>query len=570
MSRGDTRAGSFSIEMGLGVTKRGQALLNDPLLNKGTCFTAEERRALGLEGLLPPAISTFEEQQLRAYENYQRSKDDVAKYLFLSALQDRNETLFYRLVIDHIEEMAPIIYTPTVGRVCEEYSHIFRRPRGIYISTRDKGRMIDVLRAARREEARIIVLTDNEGILGLGDLGVGGMGIPIGKLALYTAGAGIHPAACLPIDFDVGTDNEALLADPLYLGVRHKRLRGAPYFELLDELVEAIAAVLPGVVVQWEDFSNDNAFAILERYRTRIACFNDDIQGTGAIVAAGIETALHRLGRSIRDERVVFYGAGASGGGCAMSVRGLMAAAGLNDAAIRDRVVLLDSRGLIVADRPGLSGHKAALAAPTSLVQSFRPAGSGPLGLMDVVRGFKPTIVVGCSGQPGAFTEDIVRAIHAGCPRPIILALSNPTKKIEATPENIIRWTDGAATIGTGSPFPPVDYQGAKIAVGQGNNALIFPGVGLGAIAVGARWLPDSVFLAASQAVAEYSSTLTKREDPIFPPIESLRAVSGDVARAVGRAIVEARASRDFTEAEIDARVDAVMWEPVYRPYRAQ
>jgi malic enzyme len=553
----------------LGVTLRGTALLNDPFLNKGTCFTSEERKTLGLDGLLPAAVSTPEEQQGRVLENYAKVGDDIQRYLFLAGLQDRNETLFYRMLVDHFDELAPIIYTPTVGKACEEFSRIYRRPRGIYVSAESRGNVLATLRAAGRNEGvRNIVATDNEGILGLGDLGVGGMGIPIGKLALYTAGAGIHPTSCLPLDLDVGTDNEALLRDPLYLGLRRPRLRGAEYFSLLDEVVEAIKAAFPEAVLQWEDFSNDNAFRILDRYRDALPSFNDDIQGTGAVVVAAIRSALHRIGRGLAGERVVFLGAGASGGGCASAVRAAMLGAGVAERDLPERVLLLDSKGLLVADRPKIEGHKKTLAVDRAFVRSWEGGAGGTFRLVDVVRNFRPTVLVGCSGQPGAFTEEVVRTMHAGCPRPVILPLSNPTRMAEAAPVDLMRWTDGAAVVATGSPFPPVDFRGETRHIGQANNALIFPGVGLGAIAVGARRLPDEALLAASRALAEVACTAAAIGDPILPPIRELRAVSRSVARAVATAIVEAGCAPGLAPAEIDARIASTTWDPVYLPYR--
>jgi malate dehydrogenase (oxaloacetate-decarboxylating) len=394
------------------------------------------------------------------------------------------------------------------------------------------------------------------------------MGIPIGKLALYTAGAGIHPMACLPLDFDVGTDNEALLQDSLYLGVRRPRLRGAEYFSLLDELVQAIKEVFPNAVLQWEDFSNDNAFRILDRYRDALPSFNDDIQGTGAVVVAAIRSALHRIGRNLAGERVVFLGAGASGGGCALAVRGAMREAGVPERELCRRVVLVDSKGLIVADRPDLSGHKKQLATDRAAVLEWTGGVGGNPGLLDLVRSYQPTVLVGCSGQAGAFTEGVVRAMHASCARPVILALSNPTRMAEATPVDLLHWTGGAAVVATGSPFPPVEFRGETRHIGQANNALIFPGVGLGAIAVGATKLPDEAFLAASRALSDVARAASGVADPILPPIHELRAVSRSVASAVGAAIVQSGCASPLTPAEIEARIAAITWEPEYLPYR--
>jgi malate dehydrogenase (oxaloacetate-decarboxylating) len=554
----------------LAVFRRGASLTTDPILNKGTCFTLDERDELDLRGLMPPAVSAPAEQEARAYDNYLRAGDDVGRYLFLAALQDRNETLFYRLVLDHLEEMAPIIYTPTVGKVCERYSHIYRRPRGVYVSTADRGRIADTLRNAARDDVQIIVATDNEAILGIGDQGVGGMGIAIGKAALYTAGAGIHPMRALALDVDVGTDNRALLQDPLYLGARHARLRGDAYFSLLDELVDAIALVFPDALVQWEDFANERAFEVLRRYRTKILSFDDDIQGTGAIVEAGIRTALDRVGRRLQDERIVVFGAGASGAGVALQLRHAMQAAGLAEDDLSRRVACLDSQGLILNDRPDLVAHKRDIAMDPAAVAGWGIPNAGRLGLLDVVRHFKPTILIGASGQPNTFTQEVVRVMHQGCERPVVLALSNPTNKIEALPEEILEWTHGDAIVATGSPFAPVHVRGVTHHIGQCNNVLVFPGVGLGATAVGARSLPDSAFAAAARAVYESTDRTSTPGAPIFPPLSRLRDVSYAVALAVGRALVEAGAAPPLTAKEIAGRVAASMWEPAYLKYRAE
>ena len=550
------------------VTGRGEAIQDDPLLNKGTCFTADERDALGLHGLLPPGVATEAEQRARAYENYQRAGDDVQRYLFLAALQDRNETLFYRLLVDHLEEMAPIVYTPTVGKVCEQFSHIYRRPRGLYVSTQDRGRIRDVLRNAPERDVRVIVVTDNEAILGIGDQGVGGMAIPIGKLSLYAAGAGIHPARCLPIDLDVGTDNEGLRADPLYLGVTHRRLRGGAYDALVDELVAAIREVFPRALVQWEDFASRNAFRVLGRYREHLLSFNDDIEGTGAVVVAGIRSALKHAGRPLEEERLVFFGAGASGAGCALAARAALREAGVHETDLSARVLCLDSKGLILRDRPGLEGEKETIAADPALVSGWAVARPDSIPLADVVEHFHPTILVGASGQPGAFTERIVRTMLRGCPRPILLPISNPTAKAEATPADILAWTGGAAVVGTGSPFPPVTVNGVTHTIGQGNNAFIFPGVGLGAIAVGASRLTDRAFAAAGDAVHTMTWITQRPGEPIYPPLARLRDVSYRVAVSVGEALVSEGVAEVIGPALVAERVRSLIWNPVYRPYR--
>jgi malate dehydrogenase (oxaloacetate-decarboxylating) len=552
----------------LAVSRRGAILKDDPLLNKGTCFTPAERDALGLRGIIPPAVSTPAEQADRAYENFLRAGDDVGKYLFLAALQDRNETLFYRLVVDHLDEMVPIIYTPTVGAVCERYSHIYRRPRGVYVSTQDRGHIVDILRNAERDDVQIVVATDNEAILGLGDQGVGGMGIAIGKVALYTAGAGIHPARGLPVDLDVGTDNAALLDDPLYLGVRHRRLRGNAYFSLLDELVTAIGRIFPGAVVQWEDFANERAFEVLARYRAAVPSFDDDIQGTGAVVEAGVRAALASVGRRLEDERVVFFGAGASGAGCALQLRRAMREAGLSRAEVARRVLSIDSRGLILRDRPDLAGHKSDLAVDPAVVAGWPRKTSRGFSLLEVVRAFRPTILVGASGQPGAFTQDVIESMHDGCARPIVLPLSNPTSRMEATPADILRWTAGAAVVGTGSPCAPVTLDGVTHRIGQCNNAFVFPGVGLGASVVRARSLPDGTFAAAARAVADFTGVPSGPGAPIFPSLSTLRDLSRRVALEVGQSLVEAGAAPPISPGEIERRLTDAIWEPNYLEYR--
>jgi malic enzyme len=517
-------------------------------------------------------VQSPDEQEVRAYANYINAGDDVRRYLFLAGLQDRNETLFCRLVLHHLEEMVPVIYTPTVGKACEEYSHLYRRARGLYVSIEDRGRVAELLRNAAANEPRVILITDNEAILGIGDQGVGGMPIAIGKLALYTVGAGIHPAHCLPLDLDVGTDNPRLLGDPLYLGVRRNRMRGESYLALLDELVEAIVRAFPRALIQWEDFANRNAFAVLERYRRRVLSFNDDIQGTGAVVVAGIRSALRQVARPLTDERIVFLGAGASGAGSALAVRAALRAAGVPEHELARRVLCLDSQGLILADRSGLSGAKKEIAADPALVAHWRrEAGDGDgagIGLAQVVRAFAPTVLVGASGQAGAFDEAIIRDLLRGCSRPIVLALSNPTSRSEVTPADFIRWTDGAGVIGTGSPFAPVEHRGRTYTIGQGNNAFIFPGVGLGATAVGAHWLPDLAFTAAAEALFEFAAPSPAPGDPIYPSIHRLREVSRAVAVAVGRALVDAGASPPLERSEVEGRVAAATWRPEYLPYR--
>ncbi|MHC4956083.1 MAG: NAD-dependent malic enzyme [Planctomycetota bacterium] len=548
------------------VNISGAELKSDPLLNKGSAFTEKEREMFALEGLLPPAVSTWAEQQERVYERYLRQTDPIAKYLELTALQDRNETLFYRVLIDHIDEMAPIVYTPTVGKACQQFSHLYRRPRGIYINLHQRGRIEQVLRNAHIDDCRVMVVTDNEAILGLGDLGVGGMGIPIGKLTLYTAGAGIHPATCLPVDLDVGTNNTDCLRDPLYLGIREPRARGDEYFSFLDEFAEAVKKVFPKALVQWEDFSNETAFAILRRYHDKLPSFDDDIQGTGAVIAAGVLAAGKRTNRPLKDERIVILGAGAAGGGVAFALRDALVDEGVPAKEAMANILCLDSRGLIRADRSGLRGHKAELATDPAMIAKWKGGPDGIFDLEQVVENFKATILIGTAGQPGLFTRSIVQQMAQNCDRPIIMPLSNPTSKAEATPEHIMRWTDGKAIIGTGSPFDPVTHDGKNYGIGQANNVLIFPGAGLGAIAVGAKAVPETAFLAAAKALTQFSDASPTA--PLFPSLHALREVSHAVARAVGRELVDAGAAPECSPEEIDRRIADLIWDPAYLPYR--
>ena len=556
----------------LPVRLRGQALMTDPVLNKGTAFTREERAALGIQGLIPPSICTIEKQLERVYENYRLQPGDLDRYLYLVALQDRNETLFYRLLSEHVEEMTPIVYTPTVGLACERFSHIYRRPRGLYITPDDTGRMRELLSELRYSEVSVIVATDGEGILGLGDQGAGGMGIPIGKLALYTLGAGIHPARCLPVCLDVGTNNAQLRSDPLYLGTQRPRLEGDAYYRVLDEFVEAVAEIFPSTLLQWEDFSKQKAWTVLERYRDRICSFNDDIQGTGAITLAGVLSVCAVTGRGLADHRFVVHGAGAGGGGIIQVLLAALSEAGLSAAEARARVVGLDSRGLILANRPGLEAFKHGLAADPALVSDWRLDDPNNITLNDVVANFQPTVLIGTSGQPGCFTEAIIREMVRHVERPAIFALSNPTSKTEVLPTDALAWTDGRALVATGSPFEPVEYGAAQHRIGQGNNVFCFPGIGLGVIASGARCVTDGMLLAAARAVAGEVSPSSIGAGCVYPEMERLHPISRAVALAVAQTGISEGVAEDGlenTDAEaVAARVDAHMWYPDYLAYR--
>ncbi|HEV2235873.1 MAG TPA: NAD-dependent malic enzyme, partial [Ktedonobacterales bacterium] len=481
----------------------GKAVLEDPLLNKGSAFTREERMQLGLLGLLPPHIASMEDQLARTYENYQRKESDLERYIFLASLQDRNETLFFRLLQEHVAEMAPIIYTPTVGLACQQYSHIYRRPRGLYIAYLEQDEIEATLRRAPSAGVRVIVVTDGERILGLGDLGIGGMGIPVGKLALYTLCAGISPAVTLPIILDVGTDNEDLLADPLYLGWHHPRVRGAEYDQFLDAFVSAVARVFPHALLQWEDFARENARALLDRYRDRLCSFNDDIQGTGAVTLAGVLSAAHVTGARLQDQRVVLLGSGSAATGIADQIAAALRGADMDAAAAASTLWLVDSRGLVHDGRADLDDTKQRFAQPAARVAEWPRDGRGVISFDTVVERVRPTVLIGTAAQPGAFSQQMVTDLARHVERPVILPLSNPTNKSEAAPADLLRWTDGRALVATGSPFDPVNLGGHTFEIGQCNNMFIFPGVGLGVIISGAARVPDALFLAAATALSE-------------------------------------------------------------------
>jgi malate dehydrogenase (oxaloacetate-decarboxylating) len=548
-------------EAPLETTLTGQALLDNPLLNKGSAFPQSERREFGLLGLLPMHCSTIEEQLARTYENYQRKESNLERYVFLTALQDRNEILFYRLLQEHVSEMMPIIYTPTVGDGCRQYSHVFRRPRGLYISYPDRHEIAELLANTPSQEVEVVVVTDGERILGLGDLGVGGMGIPIGKLSLYSVCAGIHPATTLPIMLDVGTDNRELLDDPLYLGWRHPRVRGQDYDAFVESFVEAIRQKFPRVLLQWEDFSKQNAAKLLERYRDRLCTFNDDIQGTGAVTVAGLLAAMKVLGSTLSEQRIIILGAGSSAIGICNQIVAAMVQAGYPEHDPKRKLWLVDSKGLVHDGRTNLERSKRKYAQPAAAIDAI---GSD---FLDVVKNIHPTILIGTSGQRGAFSEDVIREMARHVERPVILPLSNPTSKSEATPSDLLNWTGGRALIATGSPFPPVSHNGRLIKIGQCNNAFIFPGVGLGVIATGADRVTDVMFSAAARVLSEFSPALTDPDGPLFPPLELVREVSYRVAIAVGTEAVRAGLTLIKLES-LERAVSNKMWHPQYVPLR--
>ncbi len=549
----------------LAVSMRGPDLLKSPLLNKGTAFSRRERDLLGLNGLLPDHVATIDEQLLQVHEQYRLKTTAVDRNVYLNGLQDRNETLFFRFLVDDLDETVPVVYTPTVASVCRHWSRIYRRARGIYVTPRDRGRMVQVLSARRFAEKPVIVVTDNERILGIGDQGAGGMGIPIGKLALYTAGAGIHPARTIPISLDVGTENPELLADPIYVGYRDHRLRGEEYEAFIEEFIDAVKQVFPIALLQWEDFSNRTSFGNLDTYRKDVLSFNDDIQGTAAMAVAGLLAASRRDGIALRNQRVVIVGAGSAGQGIRDQVAMAMVDDGASLTDARDQILVLDSRGLIVEGRPGLPAGKERLAVSGSVVADWQIQ-DHPIGLADVARNSKATVLIGVSGVPGVFTEEVVTQMAMHTPSPVIMPMSNPTSLAEATPASVIRWTNGRAIVATGSPFPPVTHEGVTHRVGQANNMFIFPGIGLGALAVGATQVTDRMFLAAAAALADQVSDELLAVGQIYPDISRVREVSRAVAVAVAdQAVAEGVADPiDDTPGVIAAS----MWSPDYLPYR--
>jgi len=553
-------------EVPLSVSVRGRALLSDPLTNKGTAFSRAEREELGLDGLLPPTVSTMGQQLERAYENFKAKTTDLERYIHLVSLQDRNETLFFRLVHEHIDEMMPIVYTPVVGEACQKFSHIYRRPRGLYIPYEHRDRIETILRNHGRSAA-IIVVTDGERILGLGDQGAGGMGIPIGKLSLYTVCAGIPPELTLPIMLDVGTDNEERLRDPLYVGARHRRIRGEAYQEFIDRFVDAVCRVFPDAVLQWEDFLKGNALAQLQRFRDRLCTFNDDIQGTAAVVLSGIYAALKLTRQTMRDQRVLLAGAGASAQGIGELIASAFREAGLSADEARARISMVDSRGLVTLDRAHLEPFKAAFARSAEDMAAFTCSDPSHISLAEAVLNLRPTILLGTSGTPGLFTETVIRAMAAINERPIVFPLSNPTSKSECTAEQAIHWSADRAIVATGSPFAPVTFDGLTHRIGQSNNAFVFPGVGLGLWVGQVRRATDRMFLEAARTLAEQVTDEDLDSGSVYPELRRIRSCSRAIACAVVRcAVREGHASPELLDG-LEERVTQATWWPEYRRF---
>jgi malate dehydrogenase (oxaloacetate-decarboxylating) len=555
----DSSASSAPLE----TTLTGVALLSYPRLNKGSAFSAEERTMFRLHGLLPPAVMTIEQQLDRTYHSFRAKTTDLERYIYLASLQDRNEVLYFRLLQEHIAEMSPVIYTPVVGQACQNFSHIYRRPHGLYLSYEQRDSIESLLRAAPVPDPRVIVVTDGERILGLGDLGIGGMLIPIGKLALYTLCAGISPSRTLPIALDTGTENQELLADPLYLGWRHQRVRGSEYDAFIDAFVAAVRNVYPNAVLQWEDFARGNARRLLDRYRDQLCTFNDDIQGTAAVTLAGLLAATDVIGAPLRDQRIVIYGAGSASTGIADLLVMAMVEDGMRADEARGRIWLLDSHGLVHTGRPDLEAEKALFAQPA---WPHSGPGAPTLDLLEVVRHVRPTILIGTAARGGAFNERIVREMARHARRPVIFPLSNPTEKSEASPADLLRWTHGRALVATGSPFPAARVGRRSVRIGQCNNMFIFPGVGLGVLASGARRVTDGMFLAAARALSAAAPSRSDREAPLYPDIEHVRLTARAVAIAVATEAARTGVGKPLEAHTLEERVDALTWEPRYRP----
>jgi malate dehydrogenase (oxaloacetate-decarboxylating) len=546
----------------------GYELLADPQFNKGTAFSETEREEFDLHGLLPPNVATLDEQVSRRLQALRGFETDIERYGFLRELQDTNETLFYALLVENLEELLPIVYTPTVGAGCQQFSRLFRKPRGLFLSIPHKSRIDRIFAQQRFDKVEAIVVTDGERILGLGDQGAGGMGIPIGKLALYTGCGGLHPATTLPILLDVGTDNPDCLADPLYIGWRHERVRGQEYDDFVEAFVSAVVKRWPHVLLQWEDFAKNNATRLLERYRDRLCTFNDDVQGTAAVATGTLLAAINVTGVPLTDQRVAVLGAGSAGCGIAALIRSAMRDAGLPESEAARRFFMVDRDGLLVEGMTGLASFQLPFVQTKQAIEGWKLNHPDKVGLLDVVRNARPTVLIGVSGQAGAFSEPIVRAMAECNNRPVIFPLSNPTSREEATPADIEAWTEGRALIGVGSPFPPIVRDGARFKIDQTNNSYIFPGIGLGALAVGASRISDGMFMAAAKALASSSPARDNPKHNLLPPVSALREAAVTVALAVAlQAHKEGLVTAVPTD-QIEQRIRAKVWTPRYAPYR--
>jgi malate dehydrogenase (oxaloacetate-decarboxylating) len=551
------------------VYLRGRQLLNDPHLNKDSGFSPEERAELGLEGLVRSAVTLLETQVERAYEAYQRKADDLERYIFLIALQDRNEVLFYRLVSEHLPEMMPVIYTPTVGQACLQMSHIQRRFRGIYITPDNIDRIDAIFRSISLPQVNLIIVTDGERILGLGDLGSDGMGIPVGKVSLYVAAAGVHPCVCLPVCLDVGTDNARLREDPIYLGYRHPRLRAKAYDGLIERFVQGVKRNFPNALLQWEDFAKPTAFQNLARYQERLPSFNDDIQGTGATALAALLTGLRIKGSRFQDERFLIAGMGQAGIGIASHLRHQLESEGLSREEARSRILAVDRQGLLLEEDPSLDAFQRPFAQPREAVSGWAADSQGRISLAEAVRAGKPSVLIGVSAQPGLFSPELLATVAGGTERPIILALSGPASKGEATPEAVWKATNGRALLATGSPFPPVEWGGRPLRASHFNTMYVFPGLGLGALAARATRISDGMFLAASRAVSAFVTPQQEAQGLLLPDLKDIRRISAAVALAVAREARDSGLGSRLDDEQLAALVARGQWEPRFTPYRA-
>jgi malic enzyme len=543
---------------------RGEQVLRDPSQNKDAAFTSAERLRLGVEGLLPPAVLTIQQQVAMELEHIFSKSDPLEQYIGLIALLDRNETLFYRLLVEQLERLTPIIYTPTVGLACQQFSHIYRRPRGLFLCPADRGQIAQRLRNFQQRDIRLIVVTDNERILGLGDQGAGGMAIPIGKLVLYSAGAGIHPSFCLPVSLDVGTDNSALLDDPFYIGYRGRRLRGPDYDAFVEEFVQAVKNVFPRALLQWEDFKKANAFRLLGRYANRLPSFNDDIQGTAAVTLAGILSGLRLIDRPLREQRFLLVGSGAAGVGIGRLLRVALQAEGLTEIEIRQRQIFMDSGGLVWEGRADLEPHKREVALRREDLPAVGLLEPLPMGLEQVILAIRPTVLIGTTGQPGDFTPAAIRAMADHCERPLIFPLSNPTSKAECTPTEALQNSDGRALVATGSPFEPVRLNGRKHVIGQCNNVFVFPGIGLGVLISEASRVTESMFLAAARALANFTATQGSTDGSLYPSLCELRTASRLIASKVAQTARDEGFGRSLEDSKLEAAIEAFCWFPDY------
>jgi len=551
------------------ISYAGPSLLETPLLNKGSAFSGKERLNFNLMGLLPPRYENIEEQVKRAYMQYKSFDEPINKHIYLRAVQDNNETLFYRLVTEHLVEMLPIIYTPTVGEACEHFSDIYRSARGIIASYEDRQFMDEILHSVTKDSVKVIVVTDGERVLGLGDQGVGGMGIAIGKLSIYTSCGGISPAYTLPVALDVGTNNQTLLDDPYYIGTRHPRIDKQEYDAFVDEFIDAAQKRWPGVLIQFEDFAQPNAMPILQRHRERVCCFNDDIQGTAAVTLGTLLSACRKKGESLSEQKVVFVGSGSAGCGIAELIINAMVIEGLSDAEARARVFMVDRFGLLTEGMPDLLDFQQRLVQPLSALRDWQLTSESEFAnLLDVIKNAEASILIGVSGKPGLFTEEAIRSMHAGCPRPIILPLSNPSQHVEAHPRDVITWTDGQAIVATGSPFGAVEYNGENLEISQCNNSYVFPGVGLGVISCKARLISDEMLMIASTTLAELSPGEEDQSSAVLPALTELPQISRKIAFKVAKTAMSQDLAREMTDEELLATIERNFWTPAYREYR--